>query len=91
MLAYKYISNIGIFTKTILFIPTVNACLSFIMANTNAERAIQIPDELYGVVTVLSIFTLILLLINSINFIIFLRENNPFSKLPFVGSVNQNE
>ncbi len=89
MLAFKYISNVGILTKTVLFIPTVNACVSFIMANSSTS-AIQISSTLYGAITVISIPTLILLLINTADFIIFLRENNPFSKLPFVGSINQN-
>ena len=34
MIAFKYISYVGMLTKTILFIPTVYACASFIMANS---------------------------------------------------------
>lgn len=90
MIIYKYITYVGIFTKTILFIPTVYACVSFILANST-DFPITISSSVYGVIATLSVPTFILLSINTINFNIFLRENNPFSELPFVCSVSQIE
>lgn len=90
IIVYKYIAHVGIFTKTILFIPTVYACVSFILANSDSFP-MQISPSIYGAIAGLSIPTLFLLIINTINYNIFLRENNPFSSLPFVCSVSQNE
>ena len=78
MIIYKYIAYLGIFTKTILFIPTVYACVSFVLAGSD-DFPMTISSTVYGVIATLSIPTLILLFINTINFNIFLRENNPFS------------
>ena len=89
MIVFNYISHVGIFTKTILFIPVIHACATFIMANTS-KYPMNIKPELYGVIAAISIPTLIFLLISTINFTIFLRENNPFSNLPFVSSVTHN-
>jgi heme/copper-type cytochrome/quinol oxidase subunit 2 len=72
MIAYKYISYVSIFTKTILFIPTVYACVSFVMANSD-NFPMSISGSLYGIIATLSIPTIILLFINTINFDIFLR------------------
>jgi hypothetical protein len=72
MIAYKYISYVGILTKTILFIPTIYACLSFIMANSESFP-MTISNALFGPIAALSVPTLILLFINTINFSIFLR------------------
>ena len=90
MIIYKYIAYVGIFTKTILFIPTVYACISFILAKNSDTFPMTISSTVYGAIATLSIPTLILLFINTIDFDIFLRENNPFSSLPFVCSVSQN-
>ena len=72
MIAYKYISYVGILTKTILFIPTVYACTSFIMANSESFP-MTISGSLLGPIAALSVPTLILLFVNTIIFSIFLR------------------
>lgn len=89
MIIYKYIAYLGIFTKTVLFIPTVYASVSFILADSDTFP-INISPSVFGAVATLSIPTLILLFVNTINYNIFLRESNPFSSLPFVCSVSQN-
>lgn len=72
MIAYKYIAYVGILTKTVLFIPTVYACVSFIMANSDSFP-MDITGTLYGAIATLSIPTIVLLFANTINFSIFLR------------------
>lgn len=90
MIAYKYISYVGMFTKTILVIPTVYACVSFMVAE-NEDFPFTINNSMYAAIAAISIPTIMLLFINIVNFNIFLRENNPFSQLPFVCSITQND
>ncbi len=72
MIAYRYIAYVGILTKTVLFIPGVYACVSFVMANTDGFP-MKVSGSMYGVIATLSIPTLILLIVNTINFNVFLR------------------
>lgn len=73
MIAYKYMAYVGILTKTVLLIPTVNATLSFIASSPSNSQGVQISSAWYGTIAAVSIPTFILLLLNTINYVIFLR------------------
>jgi hypothetical protein len=76
----------AVFLKSILLIPLSLSFSAFINPNSfNLTTSYQIA------LAILSIIGVILTLINLILYIFFIRDNSPFSKLPFACSVSNRE
>ena len=79
----KYIGFFGIILQKILLIPMVLAFSTFIQADTyRLTLSLQI---VLAVVSILGFITLFMLMAL---FLLFYKDNSPFSKLPFASAVN---
>lgn len=85
MLTIKFVTNYAILLKSILLIPMFLAYTSFINSSLGLSTSLQI------VLAILSFFSASMTIANAILFMLFIRDNSPFSKLPFASSVNYQE
>jgi hypothetical protein len=86
ILAINFVTYHSLLMKTVLFLPLCLASVAFAFPSLYS-----LDTQSQIILAVISTLNLILTVLNTYLYILYVRDNSPFSKLPFASSTNYQE